>query len=366
MFLKSPVHVLGFFILHSLIPVTMKHILFPLLVIATLSACEETPVASNIENNQAATISQTDTMLAFLNDQIIQSPSNPDVFLERGRYHWSKGNDFNALNDLDAALTVDSTRADIYLERAELYYESKNFEAALADYKKCVNLDATNTLGLIRLATMNIHFRNYEEAIQQLNLSLQQDDKLSEAYYLKGRIYKETGDTLLSASSYQTAIEVDPNYYEPYVEVALLYAKAQSDLAIEYNTTAIEIRPRSIEARYNLAIYLQETGFKDSKRYEKALSQYTKIIEIDPNNASASFNTGFVYLEYLQDYEAGIEAFTDAIDLLPNYTQAYYNRGLCFESLGNKTEALKNYNTALIIDPTFTSAAIAKGRVLSE
>jgi tetratricopeptide (TPR) repeat protein len=366
LFLKSPVSVLGFFILHSLIPVTMKHLLFPFLVIATLSACEETPVASNIENNQSATIGQADTMLAFLNDQIIQSPSDPDVFLERGRYHWSKGNDFNALNDLDAALTVDSTRADIYLERAELYYKSKNFEAALDDYKKCVDLDATNTLGLIRLATMNIHFRNYEKAIQQLNQSLQQDDKLSEAYYLKGRIYKEIGDTSLSASSYQTAIEVDPNYYESYVEVALLYAKAKSDLAIEYNTTAIEIRPKSIEARYNLAIYLQETGFKDYTRYEKALHQYTKILEIDPNNASASFNTGFVYLEYLQDYDAGIKAFTDAISLLPNYTQAYYNRGLCYESLGNKNEALMNYNTALTITPTFTSAAIAKGRVLSE
>lgn len=366
MFLKSPVSVLGFFILHAVIPVTMKHLLIPFLVLVTLSACDDTPAASITEDNKTGTTNQADTMLAYLNDQIIQSPSSPDVFLERGRYHWSKGNDFNALNDLDAALSVDSTRADIYLERAELYYESKNFEAALADYKKCVDLDETNTLGLIRLATMNIHFRNYEKAIQQLNQSLQQDDKLSEAYYLKGRIYKEIGDTSLSASSYQTAIEVDPNYYDPYVEVALLYAKAKSDLAIEYNTTAIEIRPKSIEARYNLAIYLQETGFRDSERYERALNQYKKILEIDPNNASASFNTGFVYLEYLQNYEAGIEAFTNSIDLLPNYTQAYYNRGLCFESLGNKPEALKNYNTALTIDPTFTQAALAKGRVLSE
>ncbi len=344
----------------------MKYLLIPILASLVLLACDNSPEVAQQEKAESTTlVSQTDTMLSYLNNQIIESPSNPDVFLERGRYHWKQGNDFNALNDLDAALSIDSTRADIYLERGELYYESQNFEAALNDYKKCVETDPTNTSCLLRLATMNIHLRNYENAIQQLNQGLQQNDQLSEAYYLKGRIYKEIGDTALSASSYQTAIEVDPNYYDPYIEVALLYAKAKSDLAIEYNRTAIEIKPQSIEARYNLAMYLQETGLRDTTRYNEALDQYDKILEIDPKNASASFNKGFVYLEYLQDYEAGIAAFTRAIELLPNYAQAYYNRGLCYESIDNTAEALKNYNTALTIDPTFTAAAIAKGRVIS-
>lgn len=345
----------------------MRNLFILLFIAFSLAACDNATQDSSASPEEPTTSSavQQDTLLQHLNNQIIASPSNPDVFLERGRYHWSKGQVLNALNDLDAALAVDSTRADIYLERGELYFENKNFDAALNNYKKCIELDPNNTTGLLRLATMNIHFQNYETAIQQLNQGLKEDDQLSEAYYLKGRIYKEIGDTALSASSYQTAIEVDPNYYEAYVEVALLYARAKSDLAIEYNKTAIEIKPASIEARYNLAIYLQETGFRDSARYNEALDLYDSILEIDSNNASASFNRGFVYLEYLQNYEAAIKEFTKAVESYPSYAQAYYNRGLCYESLENKEEALKNYNTALTIEPTFSAAAIAKGRVLS-
>lgn len=326
-------------------------------------ACD-TPSVSTDSDVTSENKPQKDTTLSYLNQQIINNPSNPDVFLERGRFHLELGNYSNAWKDLDDALLIDSTRTDILFERGEFHFEQQRFENAIADYKSCTEVDPKNTDCLLKLAMMNVFLRNYEDAIKQLNTSLKEDDQLAEAYYLKGRIYKEIGDTTLSASSYQTAIEVDPDYYEAYVEIALLYAKANSDLAMEYNRTAMEIRPRSVEAKYNAAIYLQQSGYKDTARYTRALDLYNDILELDPNNASAAFNRGFVFLEYRQDYEAAIVEFTKAVELLPNYHQAYYNRGLCYESLDNKDEALKNYNTALTIEPTFTEAALAKGRVL--
>ncbi|MDG1262518.1 MAG: tetratricopeptide repeat protein [Flavobacteriales bacterium] len=330
-------------------------------------ACDTSSTENSGETSTSDDLKpQKDTTLIYLNEQIINDPSNPDVFLARAQFHLELENYANAWKDFDDALLVDSTRTDILFERGEFHFGQQRFENAIADYKSCAEIEPNNTQCLVKLAMMNVFLRNYEDAIAQLNTSLKVDNQLAEAYYLKGRIYKEIGDTTLSASSYQTAIEVDPDYYEAYVEIALLYAKANSDLAMEYNTTAMEIRPRSVEAKYNAAIYLQQTGFRDTARYTRALTLYNEILEIDPNNASAAFNRGFVFLEYRQNYEAAIIEFTKAVELLPNYHQAYYNRGLCYESLNNNEEALKNYNTALTIEPTFTGAAIAKGRVLGE
>jgi tetratricopeptide (TPR) repeat protein len=89
-------------------------------------------------------------------------------------------------------------------------------------------------------------------------------------------------------------------------------------------------------------------------------------LDIDPNNASAAFNQGFIFLEYLQTYDSAAHWFSEAIRLLPHYYQAHYNRGLAHESMGRKNEALQDYNEALRYEPTFTAAALAKSRVLGE
>jgi len=191
-------------------------------------------------------------------------------------------------------------------------------------------------------------------------------DHLHKAYYLKGRLYAATGDTTLSASSYQTAIEVNPNYYEAYIEVALLYAAKRHKLAEEYYNSAIEIKPKSVEAWYNKAMYYQDNGAQDPTRYPKAFACYDTILSIDPKFSAAYFNKGYINLVYLKRYEDAIKEFTNATSVFPQYFQAYYNRGLAEEKLGHKKEAETDYRMSLAIQPDFTDAAKALSRVLGE
>ena len=51
-----------------------------------------------------------------------------------------------------------------------------------------------------------------------------------------------------------------------------------------------------------------------------------------------------------QDYEKAISNFTKAIELVPHYTSAYTNRGDCYRFLGDYDEAMKNYKIALKYD----------------
>ena len=174
----------------------------------------------------------------------------------------------------------------------------------------------------------------------------------------------ETGDTLTAASSFQTVVEVAPQRYDAYIQLGLLYAAAHDDLAIEYFETARSLKPNSIEALYDQAIFLQEHGDAEGGRYAEALSLYDRILELDTANASAAFNKGFVHLEYLAQYDSAAHWFEEAIARLPYYHQAHFNKGLALESMGRLQEALNAYNAALSFDPAYTPAAIAKGRVL--
>lgn len=307
-----------------------------------------------------------DTALSRLNQTIIDYPNDPESYRMRARYYYNTDQPARALEDLNRAISIDSSDASLIFERGELFFSTSEFDKAKEEFERCVRIDNQSVDCLLKLGEMNIHLRNYSKAIEQINNALRVNEQLPFAYYMKGRIYKETGDTVLAASSYQTAIEVDPDFYDAYIEVGLLYTAAKSDLAIEYYKTALELRPRSVEAMYNLAYYYQLTGMQQPKRFDLAFELYDRILEVAPDNATAPFSKGFVYLEYMQEYDSAVTYFTQAADLYPGYFQAYYNRGLALESLDRKEEALADYNRALSLQPDYTPAAIAKNRVLGE
>lgn len=306
-----------------------------------------------------------DSALAAINSRIAADPNNYKNYLDRAKYYSQKEMYDNAFQDVARAIAADSTKADIYLVKGDIFWKRQQIKEAYKEYEKCVSLDGTNTDCLLNKAGIDIALRNYDKAKELINEALKQNEYLAYAYYLRGRLYKELRDTNMSASAYKTAIEVDPNYYDAYIEVGLLYAEQKNDLAKEYYNSAIAIKPRSIEAWYNKGMFLQETGFRDKKRYNEAFACYDSILKIDRNFVASNFNKGYIWLEYLQQYDSASFYFSKAIQQYPQYYQAYYNRGLAHESLNKRKEAEADYRSALAIQPDYTDAAKSLNRVLN-
>lgn len=311
-------------------------------------------------------LAKADSSLEAINQRILDDPGNFQNYLDRAKYFGAKSQYKDALDDIDRALRADSTKGDIYLFRGEIYWFQKNVDGAYKEYEHCLRFESQNEDCLLKKAAIDIALANFDIALEHINTALQQDEQLPYAYYLKGRLYREIGDTTLSASSYQTAIELNPDFYDAYIEVALLYAAKRSDLALEYYTTAIGIQPNSVEAWYNKAMYLQENAGKNRSKLDQAFKCYDQIEIIDPQNATANFNKGYIHLELLGQFDSAAAEFTTAIQKFPGYSQAYYNRGLCYESLSNKASAENDYRAALKIQPTYDDAAKALSRVRGE
>lgn len=307
---------------------------------------------------------KADSLLTAINKRIAENPNDYKNYLDRARYYGDRMEYPQAYQDISRAIEVDSTKGEIYLYKGSLLFKQNKINEAYTEYETCLRQEAANSDCLLRKAEIDIILGNYNYARDHINEALKQNEYNAEAYYVRGRMYKAMKDTTLAASSYKTAIEVDPNYYYAYIEVGLLYANQKSDLAKEYYNSAIELKPRSVEAWYNKAMFLQETGSNSQSRYREAFSCYDTILKIDGRYSPAYFNKGYIYLEYLQKYDSAAVNFTNAIGVFPNYYQAYYNRGLSYESLNKLKEAESDYRAALSIEPTYTEAAIALERVL--
>lgn len=302
--------------------------------------------------------------LAWFNDRIAEAPGDAAVYLDRAAFHLRNLRTGDGIEDFARAVRIDSTRLEVRHQLGALRFGIQDFEGAVREWEGALRTDAQHVPSLLSLAEVDLLLRSYDRALKRINDALRIDEKLDDAYFLKGRLYLETGDTVTAASSFQTVVEVAPDRYDAYIQLGLLYAAANDDLAIEYFRTARALLPNSIEAMYDEAIYLQEHGDAEGVRFSEALALYDRILELDPGNASAAFNKGFVHLEYLSQYDSAAFWFDAAIARLPQYHQAHFNKGLSLESLGDLNGALAAYDAALSFQPAYTPAAIAKGRVM--
>ena len=76
-----------------------------------------------------------------------------------------------------------------------------------------------------------------------------------------------------------------------------------------------------------------------------AISDYTKAIEIDPNDSQAYYNRGWNKGK-LKDYYGAISDYTKAIEINPNNKDAYRNSGIDKKKIGDLYGACSDWGKA--------------------
>jgi IMP dehydrogenase/GMP reductase/lipoprotein NlpI len=115
------------------------------------------------------------------------------------------------------------------------------------------------------------------------------------------------------------------------------------------------MNPNLAQAYYNRGVI-----YYNQQKYELALADYNKAINLNPNLAEAYVNRGLLYSKQ-QKYELGLADYNKAIDMNPNLAQAYYNRGVIYYNQQKYELALADYNKAIELNPNFAEAYVSRG-----
>jgi tetratricopeptide (TPR) repeat protein len=133
--------------------------------------------------------------------------------------------------------------------------------------------------------------------------------------------------------------------------------KGQYDQAISNFTKVLEINPKNDRAYNNRGNVYAIKG-----QYDKAILDYGKALEINPSNDEAYYNRGKVYLSKGQ-YDQAISDFTNAVKINPKNCDAYDNRGTVYAFKGEHDQAIADYNKALEIDSRHVNSYNNRGMV---
>ncbi len=289
--------------------------------------------------------------LKTLNKKILDDPDNAALYNERAQLYIKLKQLDLALGDANRALKIDSTVAQYYITFADVNFAGNKTRVAKETLEKVVKKFPNNTEGLLKLGELFFLVRQYENALTHINKALKLDDNIAKAYYLKGSVFKEMGDTSRAISSMQTAIEQDNKYFDAYLDIGLLYATKRNPLAFEYYDNALRLKPTDSNLQYAKAKLLQ-----DLNRIEESIAIYKRILTLNPNHELSLYNLGAITLDKKKDAVKAIDYFSKAIAVSPNYTEAYFARGVSYELMRDINNAKADYKMCLQITPNFELA----------
>ncbi len=143
-----------------------------------------------------------------------------------------------------------------------------------------------------------------------------------------------------------------------HIQQGVEYAeRGQFDKALAEYRRAIELEPDNADAYRNVGTSLGEQG-----QWEEAAVAYEKAIELDPEFGEAYGDLVAAYLK-LDRLSDAVVAGEQAIELSPDYSGAHNNLGVAYNEQGRKDEAIAQWEKAIQLDPDSANPRVHLGRV---
>lgn len=292
-----------------------------------------------------------------LTEAIRADTTQANAWFNRGLALHRIGQDSLALQDWYHAARLDTNRADYASAIGDMLFEHKDVEGSVRWLQRALRHNPDDPRAQLKVGKMMLFTKDYENAFAAINKVLRRDAFNPEGYYLKGMIYKELKDTAKAISSFQTALNVAPDYRDAAIQLGQVYCQRGNPLGLEYYESAYTMDTSDVFPLYARGMYYQQKG-----DFEKAKEEYTRCILHNTQYADAYFATGFILLQQ-DSFEKARRQFDHVTRVAPTDARAYYNRGLCSELLGDKDAAAADYRQALIFDSHYATAQEGLQRV---
>lgn len=287
---------------------------------------------------------------ASLTDSIEQFPDNVQLRLRRGTMLAQKNLHELATGDFERSWELTNDE-NIGLEYASNLLLTGNEQKALRFLEDGVKQFPNNPEYKRRLAEVHAQLGDSRKAILIYDSLLSADQENFEAWYDKGMLQAQTGDTLGAIESLERSYSIMPlNHSALSLAQILISQKDPRALEICNSILAKDSGIQQIDALYLKGVYYSETG-----QPAKAVEQFDLVIQRDWKMTDAYLEKGIIYLDQ-KNYRQALETFNMATTVSNTNADAWFWVGRTYEAMGNKQQAIINYQRALSLEPEFTEA----------
>ncbi|WP_018478086.1 tetratricopeptide repeat protein [Pontibacter roseus] len=308
--------------------------------------------------NLEAVVDNPDIELANLNEAIGRSGRDGSLYTRRAMVLLRKGELEQALEDVDQAISLSkSDPANFFVKAQVLYLMGRSGEALPLALQAARNSYQSSSLYVL-LAELYLQRKAYGPANQYISKALELSPTSEYAFYYRGRILEETGDTAKALRSYRLALEQNPDFMHPHRELAGLYlAKNEVQLAKPHLQRAEQLAPDDAMLWYYKGLLLIQAQKKDSAFYS-----FGKAVELADTLHAAHFQLGLLH-HGNGDYNAALAHLEMAEPRYGDNIRYLTTKGSSYERLGDNQTALQLYQRAVAVAPNHTAAQQGMARL---
>lgn len=294
---------------------------------------------------------------AGLTDSISKFPGNTSLLLRRAEMLSQRNLHELAFNDLRQAWKRDSSEAVTQAYVANLFLVNKPREA-IRLLENAANRFPDNPDFRRRLSEAYLEIGRSGEALAQYDSILQTDSLNFEAWYEKGMLTLETGDTAAAIDALSRSYAIQPLSMNGLV-LANLYAETKNPLAVVITDELIskDTLSESLDPIFIKGIY-----YSNTRQYPQAMEQFDKCIRANWKFTDAYIEKGIILYEQ-KNIDESLQTFKIANTVSATNPDAYYWQARCYELIGKKDEAIDNYARAYALDRDFIEAKTALDRL---
>ncbi len=200
---------------------------------------------------------------------------------------------YKAIEELTYLELFKANTSIIYDLKGVIYLELGELANSTTAFRKAINLDPNNTMAWYNFSKVSQHLENYETSLDFLNKAIGLNPTFSNAYFERALVKKKLGDIEGAIADYTKIINRgESNFLAAHFNRAICYKKVGklTDALNDLKEVLFYESDNSMAWKVKGNIHLL------AGRYNEAIADFTKAIELDSELGTAYFNRGVAHL----------------------------------------------------------------------
>ena len=276
-------------------------------------------------------------------DKAIHFNSNfTEAYIENGKADLAMRSIGKAYQNFSKAYELDPKNNEVINQLATLSFNNRQFQKAIELAQKCVN--CKNASRILGMSFYNLE--DYGKAQKYLKEAIEKNAQDAYAAYTLGQTYLELEDEKNAIVQFQNAIELEPKSQWMYELGLICYNQNDYKSALKYFEMAAN-------KGYNKSNdFYENYGFAQvySGDTENGIKTLNIVLQRKPNNKELMNNIAYAMYDS-KKYNEALDYFTKLLNINPKDATTLYMAGLTFQKLGQKEKGQKICDNAIELNP---------------
>ncbi|MDY8135849.1 tetratricopeptide repeat protein [Aquimarina sp. 2201CG5-10] len=234
------------------------------------------------------------------------------AYYNRGYIYQKKGDITKAIQDYTLSIAYNDQSFQAYQNRGILYAQLNQLDKALNDFDVSIAIKPKDPYAYLNRAFLFEKKGKYTEAISDATQVISINNKINRAYLLRGSSYQVLGQTNNALQDYTSAIKLNPKMVKAYTQRGSIYFNQKKiPEATDDFQKAIQVDRHNVDGHINLGVILMNQSL-----YDKALFHFNQAHRYDSTNYLVYFNRGIVY-KLMENYTDALKDIDKCLELQP-------------------------------------------------